>query len=70
MTRIVARTHLTATRLPDSAHSRRRRERGATSAEYAIIIAGIAIVVIVAVILLGSSTLELFNRAATSVPST
>ena len=69
MTRIVARTHLTATRLPDSAHSR-RRERGATSAEYAIIIAGIAIVVIVAVILLGSSTLELFNRAATSVPST
>jgi len=42
-------------------------ERGATATEYALIAFLIAIVVLVAVALLGTSASGLFNRTATSV---
>ena len=42
-------------------------ERGATATEYALIAALIAIVVLFAVTLLGSSTSGLYDRAASSV---
>jgi len=63
-------TRLQLTRLFRPAHradERGTRERGATSAEYALIASLIAVVVIVAVALLGTSTSGLFNRSATKV---
>jgi pilus assembly protein Flp/PilA len=43
------------------------RERGATAVEYGLMVALIAIVIIVAVTLLGNNLNQLFNTAATSV---
>ncbi len=43
------------------------RERGATAVEYGLMVALIAIVIIVAVTLLGNNLNQLFNRAATTV---
>ena len=45
----------------------RRDEKGATAVEYGIMVALIAIVIIVAVGLLGSTLTELFNSTACSV---
>ena len=45
----------------------RDRERGATAVEYGLMVALIAIVIIVAVSLLGSNLKTLFNSTATSV---
>jgi len=45
----------------------RRDDRGATAVEYGLMVALIAIVIIVAVALLGSNLSTLFNNAATSV---
>lgn len=42
-----------------------RSERGATAAEYAVLIGGVAAVIIVAVSMLGSATLGLFQPVAT-----
>ena len=42
-------------------------ERGATAVEYGLMVALIAIVIIVAVALLGTNLSTLFNSAATSV---
>ncbi|BBH17209.1 hypothetical protein Back2_14960 [Nocardioides baekrokdamisoli] len=42
-------------------------ERGATATEYALLLAFIAIVIIVAVTLLGSNITGLFNNAASSI---
>ena len=44
-----------------------RNDRGATAVEYGLMVALIAIVIIVAVALLGSNLSTLFNKAATSV---
>ena len=44
-----------------------RSERGATAVEYGLMVALIAIVIIAAVILLGTSLSNLFNGAATKV---
>jgi pilus assembly protein Flp/PilA len=44
-----------------------RSERGATAVEYGLMVALIAIVIIVAVTLLGSNLSSLFNTVATSV---
>ena len=44
-----------------------RSEKGATAVEYGLMVALIAIVIIAAVILLGSNLSTLFNKAATSV---
>jgi pilus assembly protein Flp/PilA len=45
----------------------RNSERGATAVEYGLMVALIAIVIIVAVTLLGSNLSSLFNTVATSV---
>lgn len=45
----------------------RREEKGATAVEYGIMVALIAVVIIVAVTLLGSTLTELFNSTACSV---
>ena len=46
---------------------RARRDDGATAVEYGLMVALIAIVIIVAVALLGTNLSTLFNNAATSV---
>jgi pilus assembly protein Flp/PilA len=43
------------------------REQGATAVEYGLMVALIAIVIIVAVALLGTNLSTLFNKAATSI---
>ena len=48
----------------------RRTEAGASSVEYAILVALIAIVIIVAVAFLGQRTNGLFQRTCSSVAST
>ena len=45
----------------------RNNDRGATAVEYGLMVALIAIVIIVAVKLLGTNLSTLFNKAATSV---
>jgi pilus assembly protein Flp/PilA len=42
-------------------------ERGATAVEYALMVALIAVVLILAVKLLGTNLSSLFNKAATSI---
>jgi len=44
-----------------------RNDRGATAVEYGLMVALIAIVIIVAVTLLGTNLSSLFNRTATAV---
>ena len=44
-----------------------RSEKGATAVEYGLMVALIAIVIIVAVALLGTNLSSLFNKVATSV---
>ena len=44
-----------------------RKEKGATAVEYGLMVALIAIVIIVAVALLGTNLSSLFNKVATSV---
>lgn len=46
---------------------RMRREEGQTMAEYGILVAVIALIVIAAAVLLGSSISSLFNSASTKV---
>lgn len=43
-----------------------RHDRGATAVEYALIASLIAVVVIIAVVLLGTNLLGLFNESASS----
>ena len=45
----------------------RRSDRGATAVEYGLMVALIAIVIIVAVTLLGTNLSQLFNTVATKV---
>ena len=45
----------------------RRREEGATAVEYGLMVALIAIVIITAVILLGTRLSSLFNQVGTSI---
>lgn len=45
------------------------RDRGATAVEYGLIVALIAVVIIVAVVLLGNRLSGIFNKAATAIPS-
>ena len=44
-----------------------KNDRGATAVEYGLIVALIAVVIIVAVIVLGQNLSDTFNSAATSV---
>jgi pilus assembly protein Flp/PilA len=44
-------------------------DRGATAVEYGLIVALIAVVIIVAVVLLGSRLSGIFNQAATAIPT-
>ncbi len=46
------------------------RDRGATAVEYGLIVALIAVVIIVAVVLLGNNVSGIFNKAATAIPTT
>lgn len=55
------------TKLVLRAQGRLRREDGATAVEYGLMVALIAIVIIVAVALLGTNLRALFNTAAASV---
>lgn len=50
-----------------SAQFRAKREQGATAVEYGLMVALIAIVIIVAVALLGTNLSTLFNSVAGSV---
>ena len=50
-----------------TAKNRLRDEKGATAVEYGIMVALIAVVIIVAVTLLGGTLTELFNSTACSV---
>ncbi len=43
------------------------RDRGATAVEYGLIVALIAVVIIVAVVLLGTRLSGIFNKAAASI---
>ncbi|MEA5453432.1 Flp family type IVb pilin [Sinomonas sp. JGH33] len=45
-------------------------EKGATAVEYGIMVALIAVVIIVAVTLLGGNLKTMFNNVATQVPTT
>ncbi|WP_249335989.1 Flp family type IVb pilin [Sinomonas gamaensis] len=45
-------------------------EKGATAVEYGIMVALIAVVIIVAVTLLGGNLQAMFNNVATQVPTT
>jgi pilus assembly protein Flp/PilA len=45
------------------------RDRGATAVEYGLIVALIAVIIIVAVTLLGGNLSKIFNKAATAVSS-
>jgi pilus assembly protein Flp/PilA len=47
-----------------------RSDRGATAVEYGLIVALIAVIIIVAVTLLGGNLSKIFNKAATAIPST
>ncbi|MDQ0117347.1 pilus assembly protein Flp/PilA [Pseudarthrobacter defluvii] len=47
----------------------RREEKGATAVEYGIMVALIAVVIIIAVTLLGDNLKTMFNNVATSVPT-
>jgi pilus assembly protein Flp/PilA len=49
--------------------NRLREEKGATAVEYGIMVALIAVVIIVAVTLLGGNLNAMFNNVATSVPT-
>ena len=55
------------TKLAAKLQTLRAREKGATMVEYGLMVALIAIVVIVAVALLGTNLNTLFNRVAQSV---
>lgn len=44
-----------------------RQDRGATAAEYAVIVSLIAVVAIAGIVLLGDSVLGLFTRTADSI---
>jgi pilus assembly protein Flp/PilA len=44
-----------------------KRDRGATAVEYGLIVALIAVVIIVAVVLLGTRLSGIFNKAARSI---
>ncbi len=48
---------------------RRTDERGATSTEYALLAALIAVVIIASVTLLGNKTATLFSKTCQSIPS-
>jgi pilus assembly protein Flp/PilA len=45
------------------------RDRGATAVEYGLIVALIAVIIIVAVTLLGGNLSKIFNKAATKISS-
>ena len=48
----------------------RRDDRGASAVEYALLIAGIAAVIIVAVAFVGSTVSEQFNQVGSSIAGT
>lgn len=64
------------THQPPAAHKRRglaarwHSDRGASAVEYALLIAGIAAVIIVAVTFVGRSVSDQFNRVGSSIAST
>ena len=45
------------------------RDRGATAVEYGLIVALIAVIIIVAVTLLGGNLSKIFNKTATAISS-
>ncbi len=50
-----------------AASTQAKNDRGATAVEYGLIVALIAVVIIVAVVLLGGTCSDTFERSATSV---
>jgi pilus assembly protein Flp/PilA len=65
--RHVANLHLAMSRWHSALTVAGRRDRGATAVEYGLIVALIAVVIIVAVTLLGSRLSGIFNKVASSV---
>jgi pilus assembly protein Flp/PilA len=49
--------------------ARARTERGASAVEYGVLVAGIAVVIIVAVSMFGDRVSLLFSRSSASLPS-
>jgi pilus assembly protein Flp/PilA len=47
--------------------AKRKAERGASAVEYGLLVALIAIIIIVAVTLLGNNLSSIFNKTATSI---
>jgi pilus assembly protein Flp/PilA len=51
------------------AELKEKSDRGATAVEYGLIVALIAVIIIVAVTLLGGNLSKIFNKAATKISS-
>ena len=63
LTQLIVRTQLAAKERME------RMERGASAVEYGLLVALIAIIIIVAVRLLGSNLSSIFNKTANSIGS-
>lgn len=55
------------TRIYTKLHIRLHEDRGASAVEYGLLIAGIAVIIIAAVFLLGRNVRDTFNDVATQV---
>jgi pilus assembly protein Flp/PilA len=66
MRELMLRTHIRMVLLRED--MTRSRDRGATAVEYGLIVALIAVVIIVAVTLLGGRLSNIFNNTANSLP--
>lgn len=66
MRELILRTHIRMVLLGED--MTRSRDRGATAVEYGLIVALIAVVIIVAVTLLGGRLSNIFNNTARSLP--
>lgn len=55
------------TRIYTKLHIRMHEDRGASAVEYGLLIAGIAVIIIAAVFLLGRNVRDTFNDVATQV---
>lgn len=66
MRELMLRTHIRMVLLRED--MTRSRDKGATAVEYGLIVALIAVVIIVAVTLLGGRLSNIFNNTANSLP--
>jgi pilus assembly protein Flp/PilA len=67
MRKALVNLHVAMARLQSGEAPLSKRDRGATAVEYGLIVALIAVVIIVAVVLLGTRLSGIFNKAAESI---